>query len=284
MTRRRALTGFTLVELLVALVIGGLALAAAVDAGASLTRRHREADRMARLQERAAHVFGVLEPEIQMAGFGGLQALSSLPWPALPAAAEACGTLHAAVALRIDRGSHALGCPAAGGGAVPDTDVLTVLRAGARLAAPVAGRVQVLTSRAAAGPRGLLLAGVLPEDLALREGLHELRDLEAARFYVARDSDGSPGLPALRIKELTAIAGQPAIRDTEVAPGVEALRIEEGWQAGVDGALRFAPPGIRPADRALVAVRVHLDLREGDTRAAVERTIAVRNVDSADTP
>ncbi len=60
-----------------------------------------------------------------------------------------------------------------------------------------------------AGPRGI-----------------ERRDLLLRVYYVARAADGDAATPALRMKSLTSVAGQPAFVDTEVMPGVEALQAQ----------------------------------------------------------
>ena len=280
--------GFTLVELLVALALGGLVLGGAVEAVGPLASRHREADRMARLQEKAHFVLAVLEPEIQMAGYGGLRPLAGIPWAgSVPDAVRNCGFAAAIEepALRVDSERYPFACPAAGGGAWPGSDALTIVRASARSATLRAGRVQVLSSRAAGGPQSILSGGRLPDDLALREGLHELRDFNLAGYYVSRDSDGAPGTPALRIKELIEIAGRPAIRDTEVASGVERLHIEEGWRTtdADTGGLEFGPPGARPPLSPLAAVRVEVHLlsdgpAQARLRTVAERTFALRNL------
>jgi prepilin-type N-terminal cleavage/methylation domain-containing protein len=304
--------GFTLVELLVAVTLSALLIAAALGAFAAASRNYREAEQLARLQERASYALSVLEPDIQLAGFGGLRALSGLPIsPALPPSAETCGIVGTAplTSLRISAARYALACPAHGGGAVDGADVLSVIRASGRLAEPWDTGPRVLTSRAVLGPSLIIGEGALPANTALAPGRSELRNLLASSFYLARHSDGAApaeNTPALRVKELITIAGAPAIRDTEVLPGVEDLRFEEGWRARDASAepLEFTRPGIRPANRPLDVVRVFLLLRsdtevlapraqqftyagrsftarDGRLRLLAERSIALRNPLSA---
>lgn len=260
--------GFSLVELMLALGLGGLLVAAALSALATARQRHRESEVLARLHERASHAFTVLQPEIQLAGYGGLQTLRAATWPTtLPGSSTACGTLTggelpAPVRVREAR-PWPLGCPPHEGGAVEGSDVLVITRASGRLSTPSPGRLQLL-SRAAGRPAlELVHDGVLPPSTALVEGRTELRDLVHAIFYVARRADGHGRTPALRLIELTEIAGRPSLRDTEVIDGVEHLRVEEGWRAddSPDTPLRFTRPGERPTSRPVLALRVHLRLR-----------------------
>jgi hypothetical protein len=302
----RRCAGFTLVELLLATGLAAVVLAATLSSAANLSQRQLEAEQLTLLHERANHAFSVLEPEIQMAGFGGLRPLAMLRWPAsLPAAAMTCGTLDPAnpTPLRIDPEAYMLTCRAAGGGALPGSDVLTIQRASGRTMRAHPGRVQLVSSRSATSVNAVLADGVLPASAALAPGAQELRDLNLVTFYLARDSDGAPGLPALRIKELTEVAGVAAMRDSEVIAGIEDLRIEQAWLDSADattGVLTFERPGMTAGDRELIAVRVHLRLRsekalrrpadqafdyagrqvtlhDGYLRSVVARTFTLRN-------
>src|SRR3954454_19949882 len=68
--RRRA-RGFTLVELMVAMAIGVIIVAAALQMLATSRDAYRVNERVARLQEQARTAFAVMEPDIEMAGFYG---------------------------------------------------------------------------------------------------------------------------------------------------------------------------------------------------------------------
>ena len=67
---RRA-RGFTLVELMVAMAIGVIIVAAALQMLATSRDAYRVNERVARLQEQARTAFAVMEPDIEMAGFYG---------------------------------------------------------------------------------------------------------------------------------------------------------------------------------------------------------------------
>jgi prepilin-type N-terminal cleavage/methylation domain-containing protein len=272
--------GFTLVELLIALGLAGLLLGVVLSASAGASRRHGELEAAALLQERGRHVLGLLEPELQLAGYGGLAPLTALPWPSgFPAAVVACGTVGSvAVPLRVDEGGYALSCPAQGGGARLGSHVLTVQRAGARLAAPEPGRVLVISSRRTAGTRGVLVDGRLPAGVVVREGLDELHDLTVVTFYVARQADGAPAVPALRLKELTSIAGRPALRDVELAAGVEDLCVQRtGASVTVTVRLRSDRPLLPRQSRVFACGDRQETATDGFLRATVARTFALRN-------
>ena len=94
---------------------------------------------------------------------------------------------------------------------------LVLRRASAQPVAATTGRAQWL---------GAMTAGELTwnEAPAAAPPATERRDLLLRVYYVARAADGDAATPALRMKSLTAVAGQPAFVDTEVMPGVESLQ------------------------------------------------------------
>lgn len=198
--RSRHNRGFTLTEVLVAAAVSGIGLAAALAGMALAQRLWREAQVHSLLHERAQYLFATLEPELQMAGFQGIPASTPAPAP-WPAGAGACDPVlpsPAAPALRQYTGQWPLACPPHGGGMRPGSAVLATWRAAS-------------TTRPTAGA------------LALADGS---RELHLRIFYVAREADGDAHTPALRMKSLSAIAGEPAFIDTEVMPGVQDLQAD----------------------------------------------------------
>jgi Tfp pilus assembly protein PilW len=200
--------GTTLIELLVALVLAGLVMAGALTGLAQAQRVRHDVERQARLHERAQYVFGTLEPELQMAGYYGTDTAAQLSGSlAALTAMASCGfnsALPMQPAVRVLRGNWSLPCPAQGRGALDNSDVLILSRASARVTSTVEGALQVLSRDTPPAMRALLLR----------------------IYYVARAADGDPLTPALRVKSLTAVAGNPAFIDTEVMPGVDDLQIE----------------------------------------------------------
>jgi len=238
--------GLSLTELLVATTLLATATAGAVASLSQAYGARRDAGLLQELHERAQYVLATLEPELQMAGYFGTESPPAQVSGDVPDSALRCGP---EVIRRIDLPVQVLAgwplpCAPQGGGQVPGSQVLVLRRAGARLAsAPEPGRAQWLTN-AGTGVGQLFWQGDAPwSPAAVAQGA-ELRELVLRIFYVARNADGEAGLPALRVKNLTSIAGAPAFIDTEVMNGVENLQVE-----------------LLPATGRPTGVRVHLRVR-----------------------
>ncbi len=244
--------GATLIELLVGLVLAAIATAGTLGALAHVQSVWRDAERLGRMHERAQYVFGTLEPELQMAGYFGSRLQAELSTASPGAVLAACGSdtvLPLQPAVRVLQDHWTLSCPPQGGGAMPGSDVLVLRRASTRFTDPD-GALQLLGST----------------------NEHGLRNLVVRIFYVSRAADGDSRTPALRVKSLSAISGQPAFIDTEVMPGVQDLQVE------------LLPDALAPR-----SVRVQLRIRAdaADVRAgeappelALERRFSLRNAAS----
>jgi Tfp pilus assembly protein PilW len=244
--------GATLIELLVGLLLAGLVMAGTLGTLAQVQRVWRDADLRGRMHERAQYVFASLEPELQMAGYFGSGTPTRLSTASPGAVATAWGdrtVLPLQPAVRVLQEGWTLPCPLQGGGAKPGSDGLILRRASTRIAAPD-GALQLLGS-------------------AMEPGL---RDLIVRIFYVARAADGDSRTPALRVKSLSAIAGEPAFIDTEIMPGVDDFQVE------------LLPDAVSPR-----SVRVQLRIRAdaGDVPAGrdapvlvLERRFTLRNAAS----
>jgi prepilin-type N-terminal cleavage/methylation domain-containing protein len=241
--------GTTLIELLVALLLAGIAATGAVAAMAHLQRAWHDADLQSRMHERAQYVFSTLEPELQMAGYFGRGSPPRLGDASIAAAPTACGAsvvLPLLPAVQVQRGAWPLPCPAQGGGVIPGNDVLLVRRASIHVAAAGSSALRLAASPAAP----------------------EIRELIVRIYYIARTADGDASTPALRVKSLSAIAGTPAFIDTEVMPGVDGLQVD-----------------LLPDSTAPRTVRIRLRIRadaaasRGSTLPAldIERRFTLRN-------
>jgi type IV pilus assembly protein PilW len=265
-------TGFTLVELMVAVTLGLIVIAGTLVAWLHLQRYYARAQSENRLHERAQYAFATLEPELQMAGYLGLgSGMPVLDAAALPAAARSCGDSQVAnlsVALRVSDDRYDLPCAPEGRGSVPATDTLTVRRASARLTTSAPGRAQLL-GNLSTGARTLIWSGTLPAGTVLRPSSIELRDLIVRSYYVARSADGDRNTPALRVKTLTAISGTPAFVDTELMQGIEDLQV------------MTLPPGAPPRSvQVTLGVRADAaDVRAGEPlpRRRFTRHFTLRN-------
>jgi type IV pilus assembly protein PilW len=285
--------GFSLVELLVAMTIGIVALAALLSLLSSASRALRTREAVAEMQERARFAMATLETDVQLAGYYGLSSRgaefrylsagdtttvtpaalllqSAAPLPMPGTAAHGCGdnfAIDLSVPIQGDDNRFRLGgnrraaCAARGGGARNGADTLTVRRAATSSSAPDANRMQLLVDSLDSQHRWLLNDAVLPAGFALQPAVHELHNLSVRSYYVANDSVGDPGVPALRVKELTRVAGRVDFVDTEVIPGIEDLQVEL-----MTGAGSFAPESL-PAASTVVAARIWLLVRAATIEA-----------------
>jgi type IV pilus assembly protein PilW len=308
--------GFHLPELMIALALGLVLLAAFLAVLERCRAIFAATESLARLEDSARHALSILVPDIEHAGFYGFSghAIASLVG-SLPAGGRDCGSGFAsdlgAPVQGADNsfalGSDARNCAptATAGGARSGSDTLTVRHASQDTVAPHAGRLQVYSQALAAVDPLLLFADGRPPGPV--DATHVVRDLEVRSYYVANNSVERPGWPALRVKALTEAGGAAQFRDEEILPGVEDLQVEfVVARAGEDSArLRYVTPGavLTPEDR-IVAVRLWLrvcaDVTEpgflDDTemryanmhftpspmearrrRLLIERTVALRN-------
>lgn len=286
MARRRSRAGFSLTELMISLLLGAVVLVALLRAIGTATAALRSRDAVAEARERARFALASLEPDIQMAGFYGLSAQgadfgwlsagdiasaasagalrqSAPPLAAAPPATHECGdnfALDLAIAIQASDDAYGFGAPMRAGcqpngSARPGSDTLTIRRASSGTSAPAAGRVQLLVDRSDERRRWLFADGVLPPGLALATGLLQCHDLELRSYYIANDSVGQRGSPALRVKSLTSVAGAPAYLDTEVMPGIEDLQVRLQTDSGI-----YDPQQL-PAGAQVRAVQIWLRVR-----------------------
>jgi hypothetical protein len=295
---------------------------------------------LARLQDSARHALSVLARDLEHGGFygfthsprirvvrGGVELATgdSLRQPdpshtrpavgSLPAGIHDCG-INLALDLELPvQGSNntfapgvdALDCaPAASaGGAREGSDTLTVRHASLERVPAHAGRLQLYGRRLDAfGAQDLFFDGHAPGPV---DADHDIRDLEIRTYYIANNSVGRAGWPALRVKALTEAAGAAQFRDEEILPGVEDLQVEFGLLE--NGAVRFITPDLAALrGQHIVAVRFWLRIRADATEAGfldararhysdvafaptpteatqrrllIERTVALRNLRDA---
>lgn len=314
---RPAQRGFSLLEILVAMVIG-LTLIAAFLVVLQRSRRDFSAgESVAALQDSARHALAVMAADIEQAGFYGFArgrvqltrgggavvaadtalfqptaTLAVAPVTGLPTGAHDCGVNFAVDLLRPAQGAdnhYELGIDArdcaptgSAGGAANTADTLTLRHASLATASPEAGRLQLYsTARAQNGPLRLFADGLAPGPV---DADHEIRDLEVRSYYVANNSVARRGWPALRVKSLTESRGTTQFRDEEVMPGVEDLQVEFLVSAAQDGVEVFrsvAADSPRVASDRIVAVRLWLRLRADTTESGYldGRPLAYANVE-----
>jgi type IV pilus assembly protein PilW len=316
--RHRA--GFSLVEILIALVLG-LSLLAAFLVVLERCRNELTANEsLARVQDSARLALTLLSADIEHAGFLGfastatprvvragavLAGATDLSQPdvdaaatavaGLPAGAHDCGINFAVDVGRPVQASnnmYGLGMfptdcapTASAGGARDDADTLTLRHASLGTTAARAGRIQILSRRLAAhGDIDLFADGRAPEPL---DEHHVVRDLEVRTFYVANSSVGQPGFPALRMKSLTESRGGAQFRDEELVPGVEDLQVELGIASGTgpEERVSYVTADAEAARTGrVVAVRLWLRIRAEFTEPGFRDDRALVYSDAAFTP
>jgi type IV pilus assembly protein PilW len=179
---------------------------------------------------------------------------NTLPLPANNCAAD--WVLNLALPIDGVNNGYGLAC-AATGGFQANSDVVTVRRASVRHVDPVAGRLQIQSTRiqgelfsdgAVPGSFDLATAASASDDLSdpaiapLFDS--ETHNLIVTSYYVSQSSSLILGVPTLRRHRLVSTGGVPTIVDEEVAPGVENLQIQLGIDVDADNTVdRYVNPG-----------------------------------------
>jgi len=261
----------SLIELVVAMLLGMLLLAGAVTVFMQGDRTSRTAAPVSRLEETLRAAFDALDPDIRMASYWGMtnraELVTGAAGPAAPRTAidalvhNNCGANWTANLVQFidarDKGKYDLACPASN--PTPWSDVLIIRRASASATTPRAGKIQIQTNRQA----GEIFAnGVVPHGFG-PPPRSETHDLIVRAYYVGAAAPSADGLPrfALHVKTLSQDAsGQPGIIDTIVAPGIVDLQVQFGVDTGSDNnAAVYVNPGAPElATGRVVSVKLRL--------------------------
>jgi type IV pilus assembly protein PilW len=252
MNATRKQSGFSMIELLVAMAIGGFLIIGAVTMQSNSRKTFTVNEQQARLQETARYVISVLEPEMELAGgygftnrpediwwtSGGANTPSTIlrTWSTqvggLPAGLESCGkhyALDVISSIQAANNAYSLSCAAT----YPHngvSDTITIRHAGTVAVAGDPSKYQLIGSRTAQG-QGRLYVGTTP---SLTATDREIRDMVVNSYYVATRSDARSDIPALRAKILTTDGVAPFVDDQEVIRGVEDIQVEFGVDPGID--------------------------------------------------
>jgi type IV pilus assembly protein PilW len=249
-------SGLSMIELLVALAIGSFLIIGAVTIQSQSRRSFDVNEQQARVQENARYVIAVMEPGLQLAGvYGYSQDPNSVMWdnsgdltppnklrmteptaPGLPASLTSCGDNFAVDVLATvtaTNGDFDLACDAEGGGQAADTDLLVLRHSAPGRVDADASKLQVYSERVAAQTNTRLFVSNDPPD-TVEDEQREVRDMVVQAYYISADSDGRPGMPALRMKALSSVGGAPDFIDQEILRGVEDLQIQFGVDPGDD--------------------------------------------------
>lgn len=318
--------GMSLIELLVAMAIGSFLIIGAVTLQSNTRRSFTVNEQAARLQETARYVMSVLEPEIQLAGLYGFtnnpgsvkmtvggvdyyapdMRTDKTTLPDLPDSMKDCGAnfvVDLSATVQASDGEYTLDCDDQGGGHYAKTDTITLRRTALERndSGATGETVQLYTNRLFPMDQRLFIGTTAPA--SVEDDMREIRDLIVQTYYIAKDAEGHPGVPALRIKQLIPSAGGPVWDDREIIRGVEDLQFEFGVDPGEDkdgdgdpddasgdgmadlvngNALRYVPPGDPlMTSGQVVAVRVWIRVRaqEEETGFIDDRTYKYGSTD-----
>jgi type IV pilus assembly protein PilW len=264
---RAACRGFSLIELMVAVTLGLLLILALASLLAQQSRSRAELDKTAAQIENGRYALGILQSDIQLAGFLGQFGREITAPTTLP---DACNTsdladLNEALALPLqgydDVGSS---IPASLAGCLEDadhvdgTDILVIRRLQASDALPTigsaastanAGRIFVQTTpdarvTALGGDTSsftlLQKDGTTPAELrALVEHIYFVSPCNvfaAGQSTCTAAADGGTPIPTLKRLELGAAGGAAAMVLTPLVEGVEDMQFDYGIDTGGSGA------------------------------------------------
>jgi type IV pilus assembly protein PilW len=267
--QRARVSGVSLIELLVAVTIGGLLIFGATKVYVDSKATYEVNESAARLQETARYALSVIEPDLRMSNYWGLMKGGHVvvgkakQTDASTGVAQSCGTNFAHdVERNLEAGEngYSLGCAAFGAGAVGSSDTITVRRATIAPSTGTTGRLRICSTRTAAW---------LVTDSSGCTGAPngQVNDLLVNTYYVDQDSTQRTGLPSLRRRPLGVVGGVPEfMADEEIIPGIEDMQVQFGIDlAPRDGtAQRYINPselGALNAADQIVAVRIWLLVR-----------------------
>jgi prepilin-type N-terminal cleavage/methylation domain-containing protein len=280
-------SGFSLVELMVALLIGLFLMLGAITVYNQSRATYRASEGVARLQEVARLALDVLEADIRMANFWGLNSKADYvtnragpgPLPSTFTAAQgarisSCGGAGSNWAINLDSyldGSnnlYGLSCaPPAGHTAALASDVLVVRRANeVRATSLDTNRIHLQTSRiqgelfvptcSTASDPTCIPSGYLPP-------VSQSSQLEVHAYYVSQQSTLRNDVPSLRRKVIGNVnSDADFIGDEEIVAGVEHMQVLLGIDTNGDTNIDlYVNPGAVPAAARVVSATIWLRIR-----------------------
>jgi len=284
--------GVSLIELMVALIIGLFLIFGAVTVYQQSRTTFRTTESVARLQEVARLALDVIESDVRMANYWGLGNEADYiinragpgetpqePFASLATIVDYCGGAGSNWAINLEQylegtnNGYGLDCPEFNLAASPTADVLVVRRGSeSQPAALDQDRVYIQTSRiqgtlfiptSACDGASPTNPTCIPAEYA--PPASQTRQLVAHAYYVSEESTLRDDVPALRRKRLANInAGSAAdsIVDEEIVAGIEDLQVRFGvdttGDANVDS---YVEPGAVPAGATVISATIWLRVR-----------------------
>jgi len=242
-------SGLTLIELMISMLIGIFLTLGSITVYVQSKKQFTVSDSMARLQENVRFALDVVEPDLRLANFWGLNN-SGNPINVPGGIPVTCSTnggnvtgstigntgagnviLQAELMIIDDvYGAPGITCPA-NSVAAANSDVLIVRHASAQAAPAAAPQIQVVTNFT--GGR-VFNGGAMPAGYAVvPPGFPpQIHNVVVNAYYVDQQSDLDPNTPSLRLKTLD---NTGTWQDQELVSGVENLQVQFGVDTDADG-------------------------------------------------
>jgi len=242
---RKRMTGLSLVELMISIVIGLLLLVAVTSIFVNTSASRNEIERTSRQIENGRYAVELLSDDVRLAGFFGELDVSTIASPgALPDPCSAVLTdLQASLPLHLQGYPGGAGAPACIPAIKSNTDILVVRRTRACVAGvsgcpgTVAGspymQVSLCESEAPSTPYVLGLSGTASFSLRLRDcsTSSSLRQYFKNIYFVSSTNGAGQNIPTLKRLEFTG-AG---FTETPMVEGIEFFRVSYGIDNNNDG-------------------------------------------------
>ena len=270
---RRSMQGISMVELMIAMVLGLIVLAGLASIFANSSAARSEMERSSRQIENGRFAMELISDDLRMAGFyGELNVRSVTATAALQDPCSVDPVVWArALSVGIQGYDNGVGAPTCMPGDLkPGTDILVVRRAGtceagaAGCDAAANGLPYVQVSKCSPenvgglgtstpykiGIRGgtvvgqQIVAGIIPLanfNLHLRNctATAGIRRYYVRIYYISTDNGNGVAIPTLKRLDLRPTAGSPDWVVTPLVEGIEELNIEYGMDTNADGAPDF---------------------------------------------
>ncbi len=245
--------GFTLVELMVALLLGSIMIAGALRLFSSARAAYESAQLITSLQERGAFALTALEDDLRLAGFWGLHSDAGLLGIPGDIRVHCAGrdisvwALQLVQAIDVNDDFAALPCPPANA-FVAGADVLVVRHASSGNT-DNPDRIGITTNESTGA---VFRNGLIPEIAGAQNF-----DLQVNAWHLDTASS-EPGMPALRRFTL---ANNGLMQNQEIIPGVEDFQVLLGIDRDGDQQIDGFVDGNNRGDAPVLAVSVWLLLR-----------------------
>ena len=273
---RRSMQGLSLVELMIAMTLGLIVLAALVSVFANSSASRAELERVSRQIENGRFAMEILSDEIRHAGFYGEANLAPLPIPA--AMPDPCSIVPAdwAAAMKIhlqayDDGANIVSAPCFAGSLRAKTDVLVVRRVAtceagvgtcpARVPLEAYFQVSKCSEETATKPYmiGTLGgSGAATFDLKAKNCIDqaEVRRYYMRMYFISTDNGRGEAIPTLTRMEFSGIT--PVY--VPLVEGVEEMQFEYGIDTNDDGGADVYKAAPANADEWANVVTVRINL------------------------